>query len=172
MKLGRKAFTLIELMISITILSIMMMFLYKSYASLNLSNKIMKKEVMNIERFQKIKKIIYLDFSLALAKSVKIKSIDKKNDFVILQSSHSIHKRYNPYITYIVKEKKLYRLESVKKIEDYDIPIDSEFDIDYIGKIDIFNIYQSSETDKEIYFIHIDFIKFNDVKLKIKILNG
>ena len=46
----RKAFTLIELMISVSILSIMMIFLYKSYASVNMSNKFYEKEVELIKQ--------------------------------------------------------------------------------------------------------------------------
>ena len=45
----RNAFTLIELLISITILSIIMLFLYKSYADLNKTNKVYEKEVAKLE---------------------------------------------------------------------------------------------------------------------------
>ncbi len=62
MRLSRSAFTLIELLISISILTIMMLFLYKSYASLNISNEIIKDEGMNIQSIQK--RIVYLRFSL------------------------------------------------------------------------------------------------------------
>ena len=68
----RKAFTLIELLISITILSIMMLFLYKSYASLNHSNSFYKKEVQQIKDQQLLKKVLFLDFSLVLGQSATI----------------------------------------------------------------------------------------------------
>lgn len=83
----RKAFTLIELLISITILSIMMLFLYKSYASLNLSNKFYKNELSQIKDEQLIKKVVFLDFSLALSHSTTILNQDKKEDMVLMQSS-------------------------------------------------------------------------------------
>ncbi|HIC13491.1 MAG TPA: prepilin-type N-terminal cleavage/methylation domain-containing protein, partial [Sulfurimonas sp.] len=41
----KSAFTLIELLISIAILSILMLFLYKSYANLNRSNILLHEEV-------------------------------------------------------------------------------------------------------------------------------
>ena len=73
----RKAFTLIELVISISILSIIMIFLYKSYASLNTSNRFYKKEVSQIKSQQLKKRVLFLDFTLAVDKSVKILNQDK-----------------------------------------------------------------------------------------------
>ena len=171
MRLNRGGFTLIELMVAISILSIMMVFLYQSYASLNLSNKNLKNEITSISSIQKLKKVIYLDFSLALHKSVKTQNREKTEDAVFFQSSNSIHKRYNPYIAYIVKENKLYRLESLKEIKEYQLAPDSEFDVDYLGEVESFRVYKSSNDKKEIYLAHIDFKNFEDVLLKIKVLN-
>jgi len=174
MRLARGAFTLIELMVSISILSIMMIFLYQSYASLNASNKNLKNEITNITSIQKLKKVIYLDFSLALykpKKSVKIENRNKREDAAFFQSSNSIHRRYNPYIAYIVKEGKLYRLESLKELKEYELATDSEFDVDYLGEVESFRVYKSLDNKKEVYLLHIKFKNFEDVLLKIKVLN-
>ena len=171
MRLLRSGFTLIELMISISILSIMMIFLYQSYSSINLSNKNLKNEIIGITGTQKLKKVIYLDFSLAQYKSVKILSQDAKEDVVFLQSSNSMHKRYEPYIAYIVKEDKLYRLESLKEFQEYPLAIDSEFDVDYLGEVDSFRTYKSTNNKKELYIVHIKFKNFEDILLKMKVLN-
>ena len=171
MRLKKDAFTLIEMMISIVILSIMMTFLYKSYASLNLSNDILKKEVQSISNIQKIKKVIYLDFALALYNSTNIQNRETNEDAVFLQSSNSIHQRFNPYIVYMVKENKLYRLESLKEIESYELASDAEFDIDYLGEVEGFRVYRSSKTEKELYLLHIDFKHLDDVLMKVKVLN-
>jgi len=171
MRTSRTAFTLIELLISISILTIMMLYLYKSYTSLNISNEIIKKEGSHIQRVQKFKKVIYLDFLLALHKTINLKKREKNEDFVSLQSSHSIHKRYNPYVAYIVKEEKLYRLESLTKISTYEVAPDIDFDIDYIGEVKNFRVYKSSKKKKESYLVHIDFKSFEDVLLKVNVLN-
>ncbi len=171
MRLSKGGFTLIELMVSISILSVMMIFLYKSYASLNFSNKILKTELSTVTSAQELKKIIYLDFSLALHDSTKIQNREPVEDFVILQSSNSIHKRYNPFITYIVKEKKLYRLESLKNLSSYELAPDSEFDVDYLGEVKSFRVYKSSSTKNELYLVHVDFINLEDILLKINVLN-
>lgn len=167
----RKAFTLIELMVSISILSIMMIYLYSSYSSLNKSNDTIKKELNGLLSVQKFKKIIFKDFLLAKYNSTVLQNRDNQEDFVYLQSSNSIHKRHNPYITYLVKDKKLYRLESLEKFTSYELEVDSEFDIDYIAKVENFRVYKSSNTQKEAYLIHIDFKNEERVVLKVNVLN-
>lgn len=175
MKTARAAFTLIEMMISITILSIVMLFLYKSYASLNFSNNILKDDVAIITKFQKLKTVLYLDFSLALHDTIKIQNREKNEDVVFMQSSNSIHKRYNPYITYRLKENKLYRLESLKEFSSYELDPDAEFDVDYLGEVENFRVYKSSDKennkDKEVYLIDIDFKQSDRVLLKVNVLN-
>ena len=167
----RKAFTLIEMLVSVTILSIMMIFLYESYASLNKSNQIYKNEVNSIKSEQIKKRVIYLDFSLALHKKTNILNQGTKEDIVFTQSSNSIHKRYNPYIAYIVKDFKLYRLESLKEFKEYPLSLDVEADVDYLGEVNSFRVYRSKEKDKEIYLVHVDFKESDDILLKIKVLN-
>ena len=167
----RKAFTLIEVLISVSILSVMMLFLYQSYASLNASNKVVKEEGANIQSIQKLKKVVYMDFLLALHNTVNIQNREKNEDFVYLQSSNSIHKRYNPYIAYIVKDEKLYRLESLTKLSTYEVSVDSEFDIDYLGKVKGFRVYKSSNAKKESYLLHVDFKELEDILFKVNVLN-
>ncbi|OIP55182.1 MAG: hypothetical protein AUK54_04335 [Helicobacteraceae bacterium CG2_30_36_10] len=171
MRVTKGGFTLIELMVSISILSIMMIFLYKSYASLNFSNEIIKTEVNTVTSAQELKKVIYLDFSLAMRNTTQIQNREEVEDFVFLQSSNSIHKRYNPYITYIVKEKKLYRLESLQRLDSYELAAESEFDADYLGEVKSFRVYKSSNAQSEIYLVHVDFANTEDILLKVKVLN-
>jgi len=166
-----KAFTLIEVLISVSILSIIMVFLYRSYASFNISNELMKVEQDNTQKVQKIKKIVYLDFLLAMHKSINIVNREPNEDFIFLQSSSSTHKRYNPYIVYKVKEEKLYRLESLQPMNSYDLPVDAEYDVDYLGEVRNFRVYKESNTDDESYLIDLDFKEMEDLLLKVKVLN-
>jgi len=175
MKNTRSAFTLIEMMISIVILSIMMIFLYQSYSALNKSNTIYAKKAKSIEDEQLKKRILYMDFSLSLFKSVKILKQDKNEDIVFLQSSHSLHKRFNPYLGYIVRDEKLYRLESLKEFKEYPLGVDDEFVVDYFGEVNSFRVYASDKNREantsNSYLIHIDFKQEDDILLKIKALN-
>ncbi len=167
----RKGFTLIELLISITILSIMMLFLYKSYASLNHSNSFYKQEVATLKEEESLKKIIFLDFSLALSQSITIQNQDTKEDAVFMQSTNSLHKRYNPYLAYIIKNHKLYRLESLKPLS-YPLSVESEFSVDSLGKVSAFRVYKSdANTSSELFLVHVNFKEKEDILLKIKVLN-
>ena len=171
----RKGFTLIELMVSITILSVMVVFLYQSYASLNRSNKFYANELTNMTAQQLRKRVLFLDYSLAAFSSIKIKNLAREEDIVFMQTSHSLHKIYNPYVAYVIKEKKLYRLESLREFKEYPLGVDDEFVVDYLGEVNSFRVYKSDKNSKdkagEVYLVHVDFEKEEDILLKIKLLN-
>ena len=164
----RRAFTLLELLIAITILSILMVFLYKSYASLNKSNQGLYEEVERMESMKLKKKTIFLDFSLAQVGSVKIEHQDKDRDILHLKTSNSIHRRFNPYVSYIFTHEKLYRLESLKPLS-YPLDLSSEFDVDFLGEIKRFRVFESK--DKRSYMVDIVFKNTQKILLKINLLN-
>ena len=168
----KTAFTLIELIISIVILSILMLFLYKSYAGLNKSNMIFSEEVEKITKGQLLKKTIYLDFSSAISKSVSILDQNQREDIVFLQTTNSVHKRINPYVAYIVNDKILYRLESLKPFKEYPLGADSEFVSDKLGEVKSFRVYASKAENQELYLVHIIFTKRDEILLKLNVLNS
>lgn len=164
----KRAFTIIELLISISILSIMMVFLSKSYIELNKSNTIIKEEKEKIEKFNSIKKVIYKDFTLAT--NINIIKEDGKNDIVFIQSKNSIHNRINPYISYFVKDNKFYRIESLKEFNENQLNQDDNYDIDFLGDVNIFQIYNSNNNSNN-YLIHIIFENKKEIILKTKAFN-
>jgi len=168
----KTAFTLIELIISIVILSILMLFLYKSYAGLNKSNIIFSEEVQKITKGQLLKKTIYLDFASALSKSVSVLNQDRQEDVVFLQTTHSVHKRINPYVAYLVQDNVLYRLESLKPFKEYPLGADSEFVSDKLGEVKSFRVYASKAENQELYLVHIIFSKRDEILLKVNVLNS
>jgi prepilin-type N-terminal cleavage/methylation domain-containing protein len=163
----RKAFTLIELMISIVILSIIMVFLYKSYAELNSQNKLYDQAANKIKKIELIKQTLFLDLSLSLKGSSVIISQDKKIDNFFCQSTHSIHDRINPYIGYIVKDNKLYRVESLKPLKNYPLPLNIDFDIDYLGEVENFRVYLS-KTASSHYLVDLSLKEMGNILIKIK----
>lgn len=175
----RKAFTLIEMMISITILAIIMIYLYQSYSSLNISNTVFKKATDEIKEIELKKRVIFLDFSLAQKgdanASFKILNQEINEDVVFMQSAHSLHKRHNPYVGYLVKDKKLYRIESLKPLREYPLGVESEFVADTLGEVNSFRVYKnqpkSDDNASEAYLIHIDFKDEEDILIKTKLLN-
>jgi prepilin-type N-terminal cleavage/methylation domain-containing protein len=175
----RKGFTLIEMMISITILAIMMIYLYQIYASLNISNSVFKKATDEIKEIELKKKVVFLDFSLAQRgdanASLNILNQETNEDVVFMQSAHSLHRRHNPYVGYIVKDKQLYRIESLKPLREFPLSVDSEFVVDIFGEVNGFRVYKNEakkeDNASEAYLIHIDFKEDEDILIKTKMLN-
>lgn len=166
----RTAFTLIEIVIAITIFSIMMLYLYKSYASLNLSNTFYQKEATQIKEIKQKQKIIFLDFSLLLFSEYEIIKNDKKNDTVFLQTSNSMHGRINPYVAYVIKDSRLYRIESYKKITAENFGIERVLDIDDFGEVEKFRVYENS-SDKLYFLIDAAFKNSSNLLLRVRSLN-
>jgi prepilin-type N-terminal cleavage/methylation domain-containing protein len=165
----RKGFTLIEMMISITILSIMMIFLYESYASINRSNRFYKKEATKLINNSELKKVFYLDLSLSLYNSIKILNQEKDEDVIFFQSSHSLHQRINPYIAYVKKDSKLYRLESLKPFKEYPLNIDDDYIVDELGEIKLIRLYKNQKNDT--YLLNIVFKEKAEIVMKVMMLN-
>ncbi len=168
MKIQKSAFTLIELLISIVILSILMLFLYKSYANLNRSNLVLKEQTDKIAKIEELKKTLNLDFTSAL--SVTILKQDPKKDIVFLQTKNSVHNRINPYVGYIFKDKMLYRIESLKALKEYPLVADSDFVADRLGKVKIFRVYKARDAKKNLYLVHILFEDDVEILLKVNLL--
>ncbi len=161
----RKGFTLIELLISIIILTILMLFLYKSYANLNRSNSLLNEEVEKISKIEKIKKTLIRDFTRAL--SVNVINDDTKVDIVFLQTTHSLYKRINPYVGYIFKDQKLYRIESFRPLIEFPLSADSNFVGEELGNVKVFRVYKALSETKSLYLVHVLFEDTTEILLKL-----
>jgi len=166
----KNAFTLIELLISITILSIVMLFLYKSYADLNKTNKLYEKEVLKLQHISRIKQTLYLDLLLATKETLRVSHPDVKFDFVSFTTNHSLHRLVKPYVAYIVKENILYRLESNKAIQSAEISREQPFIIDKIGSVKKFELYTPKEKEGNV-IMEAKLKNLASIILKVKVLN-
>jgi len=136
------AFTLLELMISVSILALIMLFMYKSVEQLQTSNRFYAKKIEIIDKKEKIKKLFFLDFTLEIPLSYKNEQVEKNEDRVFFQTQNSIHHRYNPYVAYLVTNKHLYRVESSSKLF-YPLSNGLDIDVDDLGKVDGFRVYNN-----------------------------
>ena len=168
----RKAFTLVEMLISVAILSILMLFIYKSYTTLNKSNALLSTKVSKQEQFQKIKLTLYLDLLNAKKNSLSILNQDKQNDVVFLQTSHSLYKRFEPYVAYISKNHHLYRVESLQKFERYPLPSQNNFTGEDLGVVQIFRLYPKENKKNNIFLVHLQRTKQEEIILKVPLLNA
>jgi len=163
----RHAFTLIEMMIAITLFSVVMIFLYQSMASLDKSNRFYSDKLQNISTEQSLFKTLYLDLSLSKANSDEINNINKNEDMVFLQTSHVIHTHVMPYVVYFVKDKHLYRVESATKLS---YPFESNINalIDNFGEIKKFRLYKNSTH----FLLQLNINGKEDTLLKIRHLGA
>lgn len=163
----RAAFTLIEMMIAITLFSVVMIFLYQSMATLDKSNRFYGNRLDDIKTQQSLLKTLYLDLSLAVANSAEINSVDKNEDMVFMQTSHVIHTHVMPYVIYFVKNKHLYRVESADKLA---YPFESNINalIDDFGEVKKFRLYKNSTH----FLLHLNIDGKEDTLLKIRYLNA
>ncbi|MCD6259465.1 MAG: prepilin-type N-terminal cleavage/methylation domain-containing protein [Helicobacteraceae bacterium] len=168
------AFTLMEMMVSIVIFSIMVLFLYKSYAQLHVTNNFFAEKSQELGSYLKKKQTVYLDFTLAHYNSVKILNQNKDEDVVFMQTNNSLYGRIHPYVAYIKKDKELYRLESLRPFENYPLESDSDFFGESLGEVKGFRVYaQSGEGNNAAssYLVHIDFAEEDALLYKVVPLN-
>ncbi len=170
----KKGFTLIELMISIIILSVIVIYLYKSYAEFNKDSKHLNSIYKKTDRFQKVKKVIYLDFLTAFPKSISVIHLEKNSDLVFMQTKNSVHDRINPYVTYIFKDGFLYRIESFVK-PTYPFDVDFYGDVDKLLRLQSFRVYKALKKDSntsnpDFFIIDLKQDAKNRVVYKIKAL--
>jgi len=111
----KKSFTIVEILIAISIFSIVSVFLYKSLDSFKKSEFFLKKEVNKEYKLIKFKKIIYNDFIDAT--EIKIDK-DKDKDILTFKSKNYYYNPFNLYKAYFVTKKgNLFRCEMLKKFD-------------------------------------------------------
>lgn len=160
-----KAFTLLEMLIAIVIFTLISLFLYRSLSTVNSTNKFYGEKLDRIAYEQKLLKTIYLDLSMAVIRSVFIVNQDADTDVVVMQTSHSVHQRIMPYVGYLVRNKKLFRIES-SQLLTYPFNEETEMIVDEVGEIEHFRLYGSKT-----HFL-LDYSSDQDPKLmKIRGLN-
>ncbi len=113
----RKAFTLMELMVSIVLIVLITLFLFGAIASSKLSNDTLLKhsgsEVQRMDLFE----LIYRD----VMESIEIKSLESKDkhfNIIEMQTQNSLYGIAAPHVSYYVNSKTnvLTRLESAREI--------------------------------------------------------
>ena len=122
--MDRKAFTLVELLVSIALTSIVVLFLYKALSNQEDLNHSLSTHQERLKKKSDLFHLIYSD--LFQAQKIQIKPLFNKNYVVInLQTTNSLYTIPKPFVTYFVHEnnKTLVRLESADPIK---LPMESE----------------------------------------------
>jgi len=146
----RRSFTLIELLISVGLLSLIVLFLYNSLDTLRRSNSFYELNLEKDESRHDIFNTLYFDLLRADAGTISIKAgHEKEFDILTLRSLNSLHKLDRPYITYVVSrvENTLLRIESLFSVK---LPISYEFEnsvkIDKVANnMELFKFFQDGK---------------------------
>lgn len=115
----KKAFTLIEMIISISIFSIMLLYLYQSVEYSRKKNQSLQSKFESYKNEEKLKILLYNDIfnQLDPQKDANVTIIDKNYDNLFLKTNNSIHDQITPFIAYTIVNETLFRLESINEIK-------------------------------------------------------
>jgi len=111
----RRAFTLIELMIAITLTALLLTLLYSTANNITKSKEAyLEKEENLLSSVQKIQKLLTLDLLNSDVNSTFITNIETgEPSKVLIHTSNSLHRIENPWVFYkVTEESELLRVES------------------------------------------------------------
>lgn len=140
----KKGFTLIEVLVSVVLIGLIVVFLYNAIGILKTSND----SFSNKNAILKERDFLFSTLHRDIFESIEAKKLTTQNsdfDILKLKTKNSFHDIINPFVVYIVAkdEKRLLRLESSKEIA---IPIlaDKVYELyaDEMGAgVEIFKVY-------------------------------
>ena len=168
--LKRAAFTLVELLISIALMSIIILLLYQSLNQTKLSNQKFSEFYERQNRYTKLIDLIKRDFLEADEKSIKIvRGREKEFDTIKLKTQNSIKGIFNPYVLYYVarEDDSLIRAESTRSINPGMVGLDTPFKATLIEKNVLkFRVFK----DKKRYLFYIEFKDKKPIVFNIELL--
>ena len=120
----KRAFTLLEVVISITIFMILLLFLYKVLDQTKLSNTQFKTKEIDIKSTNQLSNI-FLEDILEKTTKITFKIDNDKNTQITFKTSNTYHNPFYTYVTYLISSNdKLIRMESKDKFLFQDTPIE------------------------------------------------
>ncbi len=110
--MNKKGFTLIEMIIAIAIFSLAIVLLYNIINLLEKKRDFEAKTYKSFHHFQKVKNLIEKDLM-----SQSGIYIDNAKNIAIFKTKNSLYGIGCPYVAYVLRKKRLYRVESYQKID-------------------------------------------------------
>jgi len=146
----KPAFTLIEVMVSVVLLSLMITYLYNALGVLQNSNSSLLSKEKQLDTRDFLFSLLYKD--LFESRSATVTSTQSKDfDILKIKTANSLHDITTPNVMYVVvkEEKKLIRIESTKTFA-LPIPMESMYMLhaDEVAKeVEFFKIYSESSSE-------------------------
>lgn len=162
----KKSFTLIEIIVSISLFSIIIIFLYSTLNITQKSNNFFKTQLNSSIKDKNIKLLIFQDF--VNSSDIKIYPSKNKNNILAFETTNTYHNSFFTNITYILtKQNNLVRIESNIKYDKKNQQkyLDNENKYIDIIKTDVKNFRVYKHKNKNIYTIEI--ISNNKTKKRV-----
>lgn len=144
----KKSFTLLEVLISITLFMILILFLYKTLDQTKYSNKLFASKEQSLKSSNDLYDIFLED--VAQAKTIKIVPDRNNRSIVKLESSNTYHNSFYTNITYLVgSNSKLVRIESKDEFKEGLSPSEFYEDafIDFLlENIEVFEVQKATNS--------------------------
>lgn len=144
----KKSFTLLEVLISITLFMILILFLYKTLDQTKYSNKLFASKEQSLKSSNDLYDIFLED--VAQAKTIKIVPDRDNRSIVKLESSNTYHNSFYTNITYLVgSNSKLVRIESKDAFKEGLTPSEFYEDsfIDFLlENIEVFEVQKATNS--------------------------
>lgn len=149
----KKAFTLLEVTISITLFMILVLFLYKALDQTKHTNDIFEKKKEVVKEANSINKILLEDIA-EIKTPIKIVFDDDKNSIVRFKSNNTYHNGFLNNITYLISSNsKLVRIESSDEFKMQNSLLDF-YENAYIDiLLEDIEFFEVKETKNEVLFI-------------------
>lgn len=149
----KKAFTLLEVTISITLFMILVLFLYKALDQTKHTNDIFEKKKEVVKEANSINKILLEDIA-EIKSPIKIVFDDDKNSIVRFKSNNTYHNGFLNNITYLISSNsKLVRIESSDEFKMQNSLLDF-YENAYIDiLLEDVEFFEVKETKNEVLFI-------------------
>lgn len=110
----KRGFTIVELVIAITIFSLIVVYMYQAVAATKKGNTIYEKNYEAVERNEDVKKVFYNDIFNQVD---PYKDIEFKKGIFYLKTKNSLHNFIAPHVAYMLKDKTLIRVESPRQFK-------------------------------------------------------
>lgn len=131
-----KAFTLIEVLIAITLFVLILSFLYETLDINEKSNYHISKKLDTSIKMNQVKKIFFQDLINADLNALIIDKNNQINYILKLKTTNTYHNPFYNYVSYFIsREKNLIRLESLYPFDKYKLN-DPFFSTAYIDRLD------------------------------------
>jgi len=149
---NKKGFTLVELIVSIMLLSIIAIFLYSTVSNLQKQNKMFSKLQHRVQKKEKIIDLLYDD----IFESDELNITNKEFSLINIKTKSTIFNISHPYVTWLVSRDKntLLRFESILPFDRLNSQNSYYYHISKVGEnCEKFQIYQSSKKNKILIYI-------------------